>query len=44
MMLRFHQHPPEVIALPQFELYEIVADAEACAGTENFDLSKKIVI
>jgi hypothetical protein len=44
MMLRFHQHPPEVIALPQIELYEIVADTEARSGPENFDLSKKIVI
>ena len=44
MMLRLHQHPPEVLALAQFELYKIIADAEARTGPEDFDLPEKIVI
>src|SRR5512143_1395089 len=44
MMLRFDQHPPEVVALPEFELYQVVADAEVRTGAENFDLPKKIII
>ena len=43
MMLRFHQHPPEVFALSQFELDEIIADAEARTGTEDLDLPEEIV-
>ena len=44
MMLRFHEHPPEVFALAQFELDEIIADAEARTGTKDFDLPEKIVV
>ena len=43
MMLRFHQHPPEIFALAQLELNEVIADAETRAGTEDFDLPEKIV-
>ena len=43
-MLRFHQHPPEVFALAQFELDQIIADAEARTGTKDFDFPKKIVV
>ncbi len=43
-MLRFHQHPPEVFALAQFELDEIIADAEARTGTEDLYLPEKIIV
>ena len=44
MMLRFHQYPPKVFALAQFEFDEIITDAEARTGTENFDLPEEIIV
>ncbi len=43
-MLRFHQHPPEIFALAKFQLYKIIADAEARPGSEDFDLPEKIIV
>ena len=44
MMLRLHQNPPEIFALAKSDLYKIITDAEARAGTEEFDLPEKIIV
>src|SRR5512139_2017735 len=41
---RFHEHPPEIFTAAQFELDQIIADAQACAGPEDFHLPVKIVV